>query len=77
MLTKTKSWVECQALGSRLAVPWAAGEMGRARMQSSSATEHVVQIKGLSQPGQECCPAGFGTRPGRAIAALMEALLDV
>lgn len=40
------------------------------------ATEHLVQIKGLSQPGQECCLVGFGTGPDGANIALIEALLD-
>lgn len=74
MLTKTKSWVESQVLGPGWLCP---GQLVRwTGPECSPATEHLVQIKGLSQPGQECCRVGFGTRPGRAHTPLIEALLD-
>lgn len=71
------SWVGSQALGFMLASSalgsWQDQQSQDAARRSSLATEHLVQIKGLFQPGQECCRAGFGTRPGRANTALIEA----
>lgn len=59
---------------ARLGPEQLAGRQCQAR--SSVATEHLVQIKGFSQPGQECCRVGFGNGLGRANTALIEALLD-
>lgn len=66
-------------LGLRVHPGWFPGQLARwAESGCSSAWPLNIWCKSKTffQPGQEFCLVGFGTRPGRANTALIEALLD-